>query len=130
MHEQTSERASVARVTSEQRGSGEAIKARRERHGMTRKELAERAQVSRTTLIALEEGRGATQGATMGKVIAALDAFEEETGATIVREEPGLVTYRVHKAGVDVTLSGPVESIPDLERSVERLLRKLEGNGE
>lgn len=94
---------------------------------MTRKELAERASVSRTTLIALEEGRGATQGATVGKVVAALDAFEEETGATVVRAESGQVTYRLKGSGVEVTLRGPVGSIPELEASVRRLLDKLEG---
>lgn len=127
LHGIQSGRSKVREVTEGDRGTGAQIRARRERHGISQQALAEMAHVSRTTLRALEDGRVSPQGSTVGKVLAALDAFEEEAGATLIREEPsGVVTYRLNRSGIEVTLQGPVDNIPELEASIERLLSKLE----
>lgn len=60
-------------------GDGDRVRARRERLGMSKAELAREAGVSRTTLAAVERDEG-IQRSTLTKVERALAGLEEEAG--------------------------------------------------
>lgn len=73
----------MARTKAEQsgdmEGDAERIRARRERLGISKAELAREAKVSRTTMNAMEAGEG-FQRSTLTKVERALARFEREAG--------------------------------------------------
>lgn len=108
---------------------GDDIRQRRIRAGFSVKALAERAGVDRGTLAAIEEGVSSARPTSIAAVLAALDAFEEETGGPYDEAVPESrhVTFRLSgNFGIEVTVEGPVESLPELEASVERLIAKME----
>lgn len=110
-------------------GAGEEIRARRTRAGMDLQDLARMAGVSRTTLTALERGQEGVRPATVGKVRAALDRFEEEAGLSDPQPtaEPGQVTFELSSGmGIAVTVKGPVENLAELREEVARLLETME----
>lgn len=116
----------VSVVTDDGGDIGAQIKARRMAHGMDVKDLAELAGVSRTTLHAIEKGEGARSG-TIGKIVAALDRFEQEVTGPYDDAAEKTVTYRVEAGalGVNVTVQGPVESMDELQRSVAKLITEM-----
>lgn len=120
----------VARVTEDLAAMGADIRVRRERYGMGPGDLAEVAGVSRSTIYAVE--KGTARGRTVRQVLSSLESWEEEAGvmappSSDAADDTGRVTFRLKgNFGVDVTVQGPIESLEDLERSVERLLAKME----
>lgn len=116
---------------------GSQVRARRERLGMGIRDLAKEAGVSRDTLSDMESGTKDFRQATLGKVLRALDRIEEEVGfdsppADDAESEPKIVRYRVEGAyGVEaLVVEGPVENIAELEASVDRIMRRLQGRGD
>jgi transcriptional regulator with XRE-family HTH domain len=109
--------------------SGRDIKARRDRIGLTIKELAGRAEVSRDTLSDWERGARNPQSETVEAVLAALDQLEEEMGITAPAPgqgpSPGLVRFEVTGVyGADaLVVEGPVENIAELEAMIDRIMR-------
>lgn len=117
------ERSTLTPVVDE--GVGEAIRERRERLGLTKVALAKRAGVDRGRLAEIEEGAN-TRGATLSAIKRALDEFEAETSGPYDPDEERIVTFRMSgNFGVDVTVSGPVENLHELEDSVGRLLQRM-----
>jgi len=110
---------------------GERVKARRERLGMEKIDLARAAGVHRNTLAALENGESYNRS-TLRKVELALGEAEHEAGIDTPRPaasagEPHMVTIRGTRGGdVDVVVSGPIEDIDKLAETVERLLLATE----
>ena len=109
-------------------GAGEAIKQRRTALGVTVKALAERAGVDRGRLAAIEDGATA-RPATLGAIEKALAALEDELSGPY--DNSGrLVTFRLSgDFGVDLVVEGPVDNLPELESSVERLIQKMRTKG-
>lgn len=109
--------------------TGRDVKARRDRIGMTIKELAARAEVSRDTLSDWERGARNPQSETVEAVLAALDQLEEEMGITAPppgsSPSPGLVRFEVTGIyGADaLVVEGPVENIAELEAMIDRIMR-------
>lgn len=62
---------------------GRAIAERRRRRGLTQQQLADKAGVSRTFLIALEAGH---ERAELGKVLAVIDALEVRANSRAARQ--------------------------------------------
>lgn len=103
---------------------GHSIKERRLALGIKSvREFATASGVSREAVTAAEEGRASA--GTYERLEAWLDAFDEEVGND-VPEPPGPVRFVVNgNFGVNVIVEGPVESIAELEASVERLIRHM-----
>ena len=95
---------------------------------MTVKALAERAGVDRGRLAAIEDGATA-RPATLGAIEKALAALEDELSGPY--DNSGrLVTFRLSgDFGVDLVVEGPVDNLPELESSVERLIQKMRTKG-
>lgn len=107
------------------------IRSRRERLGMTIKELAERAQVDRGRLSALENGISTPRPSTVGAIIRTLDELEREMGLTGDDDDNNgdddLVTFEVAgNFGVKVIVKGPVRDRAELEDSVMRLISRMQ----
>ncbi len=108
---------------------GREVAARRDRIGMTIKELAEAARVSRDTLSDWERGKRNPQSETVDAVLATLDRLEEEMGITAPppthETKPGMVRFEVTGVyGADaLVVEGPVESIAELEAAIDRIMR-------
>ena len=124
----------MARLSREQSGDvsddGERVKARRERLGMDKIDLAKEAGVSRDTLAAIEAGEGFRRS-SLTKIEKALDRLEEEVGIDAppprtTEEAPGrFVEFTVNGlyGAESVVLKGPVEDREALLEMVERLMR-------
>lgn len=111
-------------------GNGGRIRARRQKLGLTIVALAERAGIDRGALSDIERGIATPRDSTLFHIDRALDAFEEETSGPYDTAGDQLVTFRMSgNFGVDVTVSGPVENLAELEESVGRLLQRIR-NGE
>lgn len=96
---------------------------------MTIKELAERAQVDRGRLSALESGTSAPRPSTIGAIVRTLDDLEREMGVVDddVSNEDDLVTFEVAgNFGVKVIVKGPVRDRAELEESVLRLISRMQ----
>jgi transcriptional regulator with XRE-family HTH domain len=90
------------------------------------KDLADLAHVDRGQLAKWEKGEVTVRDATALAVERALDRFEEEVSGPYDDTESNVVTFRLKgNFGVDVTLAGPVDNLPELEASVTRLLRSM-----
>lgn len=111
---------------------GARVKARRERLGMNRKELAGHADVNRATLTAIEEGQGFRME-SLTKIERALDGLELEMGVHVPpAESTGLVSFEIRMpgGGATVVVSGPVADADKLAESVRRMLGEPDGHGE
>lgn len=131
------ETAGLLPVTDDQAGPeierGHEIKRRRRSLGIKSQhalaQLTEKfnMKVSRDAIMAAESGRASRD--TYERLTAFFDRFEEETGHDEPDVEPadsGLVTFRVSgNFGVDVVVQGPVADVDELEKAVERLIRKM-----
>lgn len=104
----------------------EGIRERRERLGLTLRALADRAGVDRGRLSDIEKG-ATPRPSTLAQIRRALDEFEDETSGPYDHDaEERTVTFRMSgNFGVDVTVSGPVENLAELEDSVGRLLQRM-----
>lgn len=126
----------MARLDKEQSGvvsdEGEQVKARRERLGMDKVELAAAAKVSRDTLAAVERGEGYRRS-TLTKIEAALERAEEEAGidtppVASASTDQDVVEFRVEGVlGVaSVVVKGPVRDMRELEASIARILSQVQ----
>lgn len=124
----------LALVTDE----GAQVRARRERLGMAIRDLATEAEVSRDTLSDMESGAKDFRQATLGKVLRALDRLETEMGIDAPLPEQtqapagGIVRYSVQGVyGAEaLVVEGPVANIAELEASVDRIMRRIQGRTE
>lgn len=107
----------------------EEIRSRRQRLGMTIKDLAERAHVDRGGLSALESGKQSPRVSTVGTILRTLDELEREFGI-VEDDEPddsGLVVFEIAgNFGVKVLVKGPVRDRAELEESVMRLISRMQ----
>jgi transcriptional regulator with XRE-family HTH domain len=104
------------------------IRDRRERLGMTIKDLAEEAQVDRGRLSALEAGASSPRPSTIGAVLRALERLEREMGlAGTSADDYDTVEFEVAgNFGVRVVVKGPVRDRAELEESVLRLISRMQ----
>lgn len=125
----------MSAMTSEQRGftlepvmaanAGETVQERRERLGMSVRQLAKEAHVDRSRIDLIEAGETVTPR-VLNKVVRTLDRIEHEISGPYDDEDAGVVTFKIRgNFGVDVTLAGPVDNLPELEASVTRLMRSI-----
>lgn len=109
------------------RTEGTQIQARRERLGISKKELAEIAGVSRDTLAAIEEGRNFRR-ASLVRLDNALTSLEHEAGMdapAVESSEEGLVEFDFPDGGGGrIVVRGPVADKDDLARMVANLIRE------
>lgn len=116
---------------------GERVKARRERLGLDKKELAAEAKVNRNTLAAIEAGESFNR-TSLAKIERALEALELEAGintppARASSQDQDLVEFRIEGVlGVaSVVVKGPVRDVEQFEGSIARILRQIqEGQSE
>lgn len=108
---------------------GARVKARRERLGMDKIDLAKEAGVSRDTLAAIEAGEGFRRS-SLTKIEQALGRLEEEVGITSIpraaEDQPGrFLEFTVNGlyGAESVVVKGPVEDREALLEMVERLMR-------
>jgi transcriptional regulator with XRE-family HTH domain len=101
------------------------IRARRERLGMSLRDLEKESGVNRATIASVETGDKNVRSASVKAITAALDRIEGEISGPY-DSDPRTVTFRLQgNFGVDVTLQGPVDNLDELEASVTRLLRSM-----
>lgn len=104
--------------------AGDEVRARRQHLGMTIKDLATEAGLSRDTLSDLESG-SSHRTLTLTKVQRTLDSLEGESGASAPRSD-GLIEFSLSAApDIRVSLRGPVSDMEELENSIYRLVRKI-----
>ena len=121
------DRAGLAPVDEETRGH--AIKRRREALGMSINALAKKVGMDRATLTSAEADEERTTDLTYRRIENWLTDFEAETGAGDSSGDD-LVEFRLSgNFGVDVVVKGPVANLPELERSISRLLREMRDPG-
>lgn len=114
---------------------GDRIRRRREALGLSASRFAELAGIDRDTLARLEDGVGKTRGTTIAVVERTLDDLEDEAGEgepparNHNRPEPAVVRFVVKGVygAESLVVEGPVENIAELERSVDRIMRRLAG---
>lgn len=114
--------------------SGAEIRARRKRLGMTIGALAERAQVHRDTLSAIERGGSDPQTSTAGRIERALDELEHEMGmdlpsvvGVVGDPDEGLVEFTVEgHFGVRAVVKGPIKDIDKLQEAVGKLIAGMD----
>lgn len=114
--------------------SGAQMRARRKRLGMTIGALAERADVHRDTLSAIERGESDPQTSTAGRIERALDELEHEMGMdlpSVVRPigdpDAGLVEFTVEgHFGVRAVVKGPIKDIDKLQAAVAKLMAGMD----
>jgi len=102
---------------------GFAIQRRRRALGMRVGELAKRVDVDRSTVTRVEQGKSTPE--TYALFERALTLAEEEMG---MDEPPGTgqVEFVVEgHFGVRVRVKGPIADLPQMERSVERLIQRM-----
>lgn len=107
---------------------GRRVAERRNRLGISQRQLAIKAKVDRETLKKLEDGNPRTRETTVQVVLATLDALEHEMemdrpDAT----DADLVEYVVKVPGgtAEVTVRGRLSSADDLEERVARLIERM-----
>ena len=111
---------------------GDRVRARRERLGMSKSDLAAEAKVNRNTLAAIEAGESFNR-TTLAKIERALTVLEEEAGidSPEPRRAPGgedLIEFRLSgNFGVDVVVKGPIRDRAELEAAVAHLIREMRG---
>jgi transcriptional regulator with XRE-family HTH domain len=109
---------------------GERVRARRERLGMGKRELADLAGVSRDTLAAIEEGQGFRRS-SLTKIEQALANIEEEAGfdaPPLAPQDSGprLATFDVSgEGGFHIIVSGPIEDADVLKRQVVDIIQAM-----
>lgn len=114
--------AELATVTEQSRG--QAIRARLDAIGISEREFEERSGINRQTLARAIKDDPKVKPTTYLAIEAWLDRREESHRG--LPEAPHIVTFRLTgNFGVDVVVSGPVENLPELEASVERLIRGM-----
>lgn len=103
------------------------IRDRRIRLGLSVSALARRAHVDRDTLTRAEEDEGGTRPTTVSAIERALSELEQEMGMTDPESTGNVVRFVVRGIyGAEaLVVEGPVENIAELERSVDRIMRRL-----
>lgn len=104
---------------------GLAIKRRRERIGMTLKELADRARVDRGTLAHIEDGTANPRANTLHAILTTLDALEEEMGIGAPTDLDTAIVITVEVPGTPwrVTVKGPPTGVAE---AAHLLIQRLE----
>jgi DNA-binding XRE family transcriptional regulator len=110
---------------------GTRVTERRERLKLNKSELAKESGVHRDTITDIENGKG-FQAATMGKIDETLTRLEQEAGLDVPQATSGLVRYSVEGVygAKALVVEGPVANIAELEASVDRIMRRIQGRGE
>lgn len=111
---------------------GGEVKRRRERIGMTISDLAERSQVNRDTVSAIEHGKG-YRADRLTAIHHALDDLEEEMGLGPIEDdpaaEPRVAVFKIEGSrGGRVVVEVPVEDADRLLDTVLRLRREMEAD--
>lgn len=111
---------------------GRRIVDRREALGMTRNEFSGRKKIDRETVKRAEESAPGVRSSTYGAIEKALSELEDEIGMNDPERSPGVARFIVRGVyGVEsLIVEGPVENIADLERSVDRIMRRLRETGD
>lgn len=123
------ERGTFGPVSDEVEVEGAWIRERREELGLSISELAKRAGVDRGQLSDIEKGNVRPRGVTLSQIRRALSEFGEEVSGPYDGGGDHTITFRMSgNFGVDVTVSGPVENLSELEASVGRLLQQMRSN--
>lgn len=110
---------------------GERIRARRvDEMSLSASRVARRAHVDRDTLKRVEAGDDGVRDTTLAAIERALDEIAEEMGMNDPERESGVVRFVVRGVyGAEaLVVEGPVESIAELEASVDRIMRRLRGS--
>lgn len=117
-------------VGSEEAGpseEAERVEQRRLRHGMSVSGLAQRAGVDRGRLAKWLKGEVEVRPTFVAVLEQALDSFEEEVGDRPGSPNDDLVEFRVSgNFGVDVVVKGPLRDAEELEKSVARLIQRIQ----
>lgn len=127
----------MARLDREHSGvvsdEGDRVRARRERIGWDVVRLAAESGVHRTTVAAIEDGKGFRRS-SLTKIERALEHGEAETGLDVAVESPGgphdsdLIEFDVSgDFGVHVIVKGPIRDADLLRRQVAELVREIRG---
>lgn len=121
-------------TTSKQERADRVVERRKRLGYFTRNGFVTASGLGRDAVKSAEEGRATD--ATYDRIEAWLDAAEAQQGLpplSAPRDEqddaadPQLVTFRLRgNFGVEVTVSGPVGNLDELEEKVERLLERME----
>jgi transcriptional regulator with XRE-family HTH domain len=119
----------LASVSKDRGVSGADLQQRREALGLSVSALAKRAGVDRATLDRVEGDAEGVRGVTRKAVERTLVELEAEIGMDDPTPEPESKVVRFVVRGVygaeALVVEGPVESIAELERSVDRIMRRL-----
>lgn len=108
---------------------GADFKERRLALGLSISELAKRAGIDRGVLTKIEAGEPGRRDTSLGAVERALLDLEQATGMNDP-DKPRVVRFVVRGVygAESLVVEGPVESIAELERSVDRIMRRLRTN--
>lgn len=111
---------------------GKRITQRHEKLGISASALAKRASIDRATLGRVESGANGVRRMTVTAVEMALDQLEQELGMDDPEPEPKVVRFVVKGVygAESLVVEGPVENIAELERSVDRIMRRLRDGGD
>lgn len=120
----TVERPRVVRMSE---ATGAELRARRLQLGLDVLPLAKRAGIDRATLTRIEEGSPTVRSSSISAVERALSELEAEIGMDDPEQGPRIVRFVVRGVygAESLVVEGPVESIAELERSVDRIMRRL-----
>jgi len=114
---------------------GDAVRARRERIGLSVVELAKLAQVSRDTISAIEAGEGFRR-TSLSKIERALTASEEEHGLApmLAPSQPDVVAEKtvvtIQVGDATVTYEGSVENLSRYTDEAARLLAAVQAESQ
>lgn len=113
---------------------GREIERRRLALGMDVAPFAKRAGINRATLKDVEAGAPSVRDTTWAIVERTLDELDHEWSPAVPQEPGQPSTVRFVVRGVygaeALVVEGPVEDIAALEQSVDRIMRRLRGNGD
>lgn len=115
----------------EPEGRGARIEARRLAIGMGVAPFARAAHMDRGTVERAESDAPGTRETTYVALERTLDELEAEMGMSDPdAERPGVVRFVVRGVygAESLVVEGPVDSIAELEKSVDRIMRRLAGN--
>jgi transcriptional regulator with XRE-family HTH domain len=114
---------------------GQRVADKRVALGLSKSELAKRAHVDRATLDRIESGSGGVRDTSIAAVERVLRDLDEEMspppGDPSATEGGNVVRFVVKGVygAESLVVEGPVENIAELERSVDRIMRRLRDEG-
>lgn len=114
------------------RERGDRIGKRLEALGMTPNAFQARSGIDRMTLKRAVEAAPTVRPSTYGAIEKALSELEDEIGMNDPERTAGVARFIVRGVygAESLIVEGPVENIADLERSVDRIMRRLRETGD